>query len=227
MRQSALVGVALVGIGALSWARTAAAQERQAEGTVPAPSDALELKVGTGYTQGFGNIAPGLGIPSVAGAGIGVDADIDYRLTPHSSLGVQAEYQEFTNELNTAARGLAANVGITVHGTPFLRGDPWLRLGTGYRLLWSVNPPGLPTTLLHGFELAKATIGYDVRVSPDIAIAPVVGADLNLFVWQDQAGVSTSLSTAQVGTFVFAGIQGRFDMGGHSNGLTNVASASE
>lgn len=215
MRQSALYGVALIGVVAFAWTGTAAAQERAyTQGTIPAPADAFELKVGAAYTQGFGMIAPGLSIPNVAGAGIGADVDLDYRMTPHSSIGVQGEYQEFTNELNTAARGLAANIGVTVHGAPFLRGDPWLRLGTGYRLLWSVNPPGVPTTLVHGFELGKATLGYDIRVSPEVALAPLVGIDLNLFVWQDQNGVSTALSSAQVGSFVFAGLQGRFDMGG-------------
>jgi hypothetical protein len=46
-----------------------------------APSDAFELKVGTGYTQGFGNIAPGRAMGDVAGAGIGVSVDVDYRLS--------------------------------------------------------------------------------------------------------------------------------------------------
>jgi hypothetical protein len=216
MRHIALLGGALMGLGATVWGTSAHAQE---EGnyfnqTVPAPSDALELRVGTGYTQGFGMIAPGRGIPDVAGPGIGVNAAVDYRINPSASVGVAAQYQEFANELNSAARGLNANVGLTYHLTPIMRGDPYLRVGTGYRLLWSVNPPGAPTTLLHGFELAAANIGYDVRVSEDVAIAPEVGADLNLFLWQDQNGVNSNLSSAQVGTFIFAGLQGRFDAGG-------------
>ena len=225
MRQtSGLFGAALVSAVAVAWGSTAHAQETtNFGGTIPAPADAFELKVGTGYTQGFGMVAPGQGIPSVAGAGIGVHVDTDYRMTPHASVGIQGEYQEFRSELNTAARGVTGNIGVTVHGAPFSHGDPWLRLGTGYRLLWSVDPPGVPTTLLHGFELAKATLGYDVRVSPDIALAPVVGADLNLFVWQDQAGTNTQLSSAQVGMFIFAGVQGRFDMGGRSDQATAVA----
>jgi hypothetical protein len=54
-----------------------------------APSDALELKVGVGYTQGFGDLAPARGIDSVAGAGVGVSAEIDYRLSRPWSLGVE------------------------------------------------------------------------------------------------------------------------------------------
>jgi hypothetical protein len=225
MRHRGLIGAALVGMVGFAWVRTANGQEQGGyfQAMVPAAADAFELRVGTGYTQGFGMIAPGQSIPNTAGAGIGASIDADYRITPHSSIGVQVEYQEFINELNTSARGLAANLGITVHGAPFSRGDPWLRLASGYRLLWSVNPPGLPTTMLNGFELGKVTLGYDLRFSRDVALAPVIGADLNLFVWQDQDGMNTSLSSAQVGMFVFAGLQARFDMGGRSYGLVPVA----
>jgi hypothetical protein len=181
---------------------------------LPAPTQAFELKVGTGYTQGFGNIVPNTTIHSVAGAGIGVNADFDYRVSPMVSFGVAGQYQEFTAENNSAARGFAGNIGFTAHAAPFHRGDPWLRLGTGYRLLWNVNPVGGgPTVMTHGFELAALNLGYDLRLSEGVAIAPMIGADFNMFVWTDTEGVSQRLSTVQIGTFVFAGLQGRFDGG--------------
>jgi outer membrane protein OmpA-like peptidoglycan-associated protein len=187
-----------------------------------APSDALELRVGTGYTQGFGTVAPGRTLDDVAGAGIGVSVDVDYRLSRPWSIGVEGQYQEFTNEQNSSARGLAANLGVTYHFAPVLRGDPWLRVGTGYRLLWENDPTGAPaglTVLRHGFELLTAKVGYDVRVSEDVALAPVIGADLNLFVWEDPSnGSNQALATAEVGTFVYAGLQGRFDLGGNRGG---------
>jgi hypothetical protein len=175
--------------------------------------------VGTGYTQGFGMITPNVGIPSVAGAGIGVNGDIAYRINPHASIGVAGQYQEFTSENNSASRGFAGNLGITYHGTPLLRGDPWVRFGAGYRMLWSVNPVGPlgvsgPTVLVHGFELAALNIGYDVRLSEGVAIAPMIGADLTMFLWQDTSAFGNhALSSAELGTFVFAGIQGRFNAG--------------
>jgi hypothetical protein len=219
----ALFGAALLTAGALAWGTSAHAQEeRYFHRGVSAPSDAFELGVGTGYTQGFGLIQPARDIPSVAGAGIGVDVNLAYRVNPVWSLGVQGEYQEFASELNTAARGLAGNVGVTMHAAPVHRGDPWLRIATGYRGLWSVNPPGVPTTYIQGWQVAKASVGYDVRVSRAVAIAPEVGADVNLFVNQVQSGVSTS-QPAQLGAFVFAGLQGRFDMGGTSTDNTVVA----
>jgi hypothetical protein len=207
---------------------TYAGQEQPYLGRVlPAPTNAFELKVGTQYTQGFGMIAPGQSIPNTAGAGIGVSADVDYRSTPYVSVGLQGEYQEFNAERDTSARGLTGNLGVTYHAMPYSHGDPFVRLGTGYRLLWQVNPPGAPTTLLHGFQLAKLQVGYDIRVSKEVAIAPQVGADLNLFVWSDQNGVNNQLSTAQVGTFIFAGLQGRFDAGSYTRGGTTIIANSQ
>jgi hypothetical protein len=241
MRETiAVFGAALVGASALTWGGVAHAQqaapffagqndasepglthpdvgygmEDYYKRGLPAPTQAFELKLGTGYTQGFGMIAPNVGIPSVAGAGIGANVDLDYRMTPHTSFGVAGQYQQFTAENNAASRGAMGNIGFTFHGAPMQRADPWLRLAAGYRLLWSVNPVnGGPTVLVHGFELAALNLGYDVRLSEGVAIAPMIGADLNLFVWERADGITRALSTAQVGTFVFAGLQGRFDAG--------------
>src|SRR4051812_12716490 len=155
---------------------------------VAAPENALELKLGTGYTQGFGNLAPGRAMPRVAGAGLGGSLDIDYRMSRRWSLGVEGQYQEFSSHDNTGARGLAGNIGATYHFSPIRRGDPFVRLGTGYRMLWETKPGFVEgqTTMRHGFELASAKIGYDFRVSEDVAIAPVIGADVNLFLWENQ-----------------------------------------
>jgi hypothetical protein len=212
------VGAALLGLLSASWAASAGAQERPYyERHVAAPTSALELKVGGGYTQGFGMIAPNQNLRDTVGPGLGVNADIDLRLDPHWSIGIQGEYQEFASERNTAARGVATNIGFTYHGAPFLPGDPWLRLGAGYRMLWNENPADRPwarETILHGFELGKATIGWDFRLSEDVGLAPVLGADLNLFEWRLENGGNASIGPTQVGTFVYAGLQGRFDIGG-------------
>ncbi len=197
----------------------AAAQERPyfAE-PIAAPSDALELKVGTGYTQGFGGLAPGRNLADVGGAGIGASADVDYRLTHRWSIGLEGQYQELSSEQNSAARGVAVNVGATYHLDPLFRGDPWVRLGSGYRGLWEDNPTGQPvgvTVSRHGFDVLALKLGYDVRVSENVAIAPVVGADLDVFLWQDASDSGAqALANPEVAAFVYAGLQGRFDVGG-------------
>lgn len=189
-----------------------------------APTNAFELKLAGIYSQGFGNFSPGLGMPSVAGAGVGGNLDLDYRMSPHASFGVQGQYVQFTSENNAAARSVVGNLGVTYHGAPFTRADPWLRFGAGYRLQWSVHPTlpdGLegPTVLVHGFELGNLLLGYDLRLSEGVAVSPMIGADLNLFIWDHISnGPSGTLASAQVATFVFAGIQGRFDGGRTASG---------
>ncbi len=222
-KMMASFGAVAMGAAALVCGSTAHAQEaRYLQQSVPAPSNALELRVGTGYTQGFGNILPGQGLSRVAGPGVGVDVGVANRVSQHWSYGVEGEYQEFASGLNAAARGVTLGIGATDHLNPTLRGDPFVRVGGGYRMLWSVNPPGAPTTTIHGLELAKGTFGYDVRVSPDIAISPQVGAGLDMFVFQNTSGVNRGLFP-QVAAFVFAGFGGRFDLGGTRGPAANVA----
>jgi hypothetical protein len=246
----ALFGAALLGVG--TWGSTA---EAQGDNTAPsqgtasqasyynpppppsqkeerfiyqglaAPVNAFELKLNSGYTQGFGHAAPGLGMPSVAGAGVNGTLDLDYRVNPWWSVGLQGEYQQFVSEDNSEARGLVANIGVTFHGAPLYRGDPYLRFGAGWRQLWSVNPtnPPAPTASFFGFELANLKLGYDFRITPGFAIAPQIGADLTLFSWVFQGGNTSALSSSQVATFIYAGAQVRFDMGGSTTDSTVVA----
>src|SRR5258708_13363956 len=91
MRQSIyLLGTGLFGLGVVTCGSSAQAQEQPYfQQPVPAPSNAFELKVGTGYTQGFGNISPGRALANVAGAGIGVTADLPYPAPPTPPICIQ------------------------------------------------------------------------------------------------------------------------------------------
>jgi hypothetical protein len=257
MRETiAVFGATLLGASAVTWGGVAHAQQiapffsAQGDNSVPgtthpdvgmeegyrrqylaAPTSAFVMKMAGVYTQGFGNASPRVGLPSVAGAGVGGNLDLDYRMSPHASFGVQGQYAEFTSENNAASRGVMGNLGVTYHGAPFSRADPWLRFGAGYRLLWSVHPIGPlgnegPTVLLHGFELGNLLLGYDFRLSEGVALSPMIGVDLNLFIWDHVNGVTTALSSAQVNTFVFAGLQGRFDAGPTTSGYGSAKSTS-
>jgi hypothetical protein len=218
------------GIGAISLAvlgsiaGTASAQ--QIEGAAPrplgAPTDAFEVDVNTGFTQGFGGISarPGGAVSDVAKGGIGVGVGLGYRATPELGVGVTSQYQELapaaTQPVGTRVRGAAIGLEGKVHFLPYERVDPWISLGAGYRLLWTA-PPGPGNNLLqHGFELARGQLGLDVRVSRDVALGPVIGGDVNLFTARNPEGPGgdSMIPDKKVSTFVFAGVQGRFDMGG-------------
>lgn len=179
---------------------------------VDAPRQAFELTVGTGYTQGFGMVQSGVSLPDVVGAGLGVDLGAGYRIDPRFAVLATGQYQEFNAQRGTGTRGLAAGLAGAYHFAPYVRSDPWIQLGAGYRMMWE-TASNTPTLLTHGFELAKLTAGFDVRLSQDIAVMPVVGADLNLFLWQN-GGNAVAIADPRLSTFVFAGAQGRFDIGG-------------
>jgi hypothetical protein len=194
---------------------------------VPAPSQALELTVGTGYTQPFGLLRQGVGMPSVARAGIGVDAALGYRIDPHWAVSFGGQYQELSPETASGTRGVAATMALGYHIAPQTRLDPFIELGAGYRALWIVPQPSLqaPTALEHGFQLARARAGIDLRLSEDIAVAPVIGADATVFLWEDLGGNNTAVANPRPSTFVFAGVMGRFDVGGTKVGQATVTSA--
>jgi len=187
-----------------------------------APSQALELKAGTGYTQGSGMLSPGRTMADASGAGLGVSAGIDFRLVRPWSLGVEARYQEYAERGNTAARGFAADLGATHHVAPLLPADPWVRLGMGYRGFFEDEPAGATGVRVahHAFEVATATAGYDVRLTEDVAISPVIGADVDVFVREEpSSGQPSTPPLSQVAAFVYLGLQGRFDIGGARAGV--------
>jgi peptidoglycan-associated lipoprotein len=199
----------LLAVAALETSATAQEELNHLLDHMPAPSRVLELKAGTGYTQGFGDLAPGRSLPDVAGPGVGFN--------PRWSFGLEGQYQSLSNEQNSEVRGVATTIGGTYHFEPVLRGDPWLRLGTGFRWVWEYDPTGAPGTnvVRYGLEAVSLKLGYDLRLSENAAIGPVIGGDFDPFL--GEAGSTESnhaLSTAEVGVFVYAGIQGRFDLGG-------------
>jgi hypothetical protein len=214
MRHTTAACGVLFGVAAALWVSGASALETVGYLNQPfrPPSRTFELVNTLDYTQGFGMMAPGRGLPQVAGPALGVGVQADYRLQPALSFGTEVHYQEFKYQ-EQKARGLVFTVGMTYHFRPQLRADPWTRVGAGYRLLWELDRDGQKTEALrHGFELLTVKVGCDIRVYEELAIAAFVGADLDVFVWEDPAnGSSFAMSPAQVGTFIHAGLLARFN----------------
>jgi outer membrane protein W len=222
----AAAALAVLVVPTIARAQTQEGEQPWAVQGVAAPSQAFELTVGTGYTQPFGELRRGLGMPQVAREGIGVDVGAGYRADPHWGLSIGGQYQELNAQNNVdAARGLAFTLAAQYHIVPQARLDPWVEIGTGYRMLWQVTGNNNPTVLNHGFELARARAGFDLRISPDVAIAPVVGADATVFLWQDAGDGSVAIADPRVSTFIFAGLQGRLDVGGTKVATVHTTSA--
>lgn len=196
--------------------------EKLPRGLVKAPSNAFEIQVGTGYAQGFGpRIAAQGDVPAttVSRPGMGASLGLAYRATPHSSVGFLGMYSMQDTAKGAQLRNATASIDATYHANPYQRLDPFLSLGTGYRMTWDRPVGSAPDTFTHGFQLARAAIGVDIRVNKDIALAPTVGGDVNMYLWRSAAGQSTeTISNPKVNAYLFAGVAGRFDLGGTRQG---------
>jgi hypothetical protein len=219
------IGVAAVVLTSTLTAGAASAADKdvgqnegeKAEKLAPA-TRAIELTVGTGYTQGFGNIASGQpSLTDIATAGGALQLGVGYRIIPQLTLGVYGGGAMFArgDQVDSSANLYSATAGIQADWH-FLPGghelDPWVSLGSGWRGYWSHADQG--TTALHGLELATLQVGLDYRLDRAVAISPVIGADLTTFLTQSTPATNgfENISSPNVNTFLFAGVQGRFDI---------------
>jgi hypothetical protein len=216
----------IASLGAAALAATiaapAAAQPPEREG-VPAPLRApvktFELGADLGYTQGFGTLLGARSMRDLAGAGLAVGVSVGYRANPLFSIAATGQFQGFNASadlpMGTVARGMSAGVDATFHLAPYDRADPWISTGGGVRAMWEVPEGPAPNAVTTGLEVARLSFGMDLRPSENIAIAPTIGAGLDTFVWQSSPGAMTPpAGSAGISAFVFAGVHGRFDVGG-------------
>jgi hypothetical protein len=116
---------------------------------------------------------------------------------------------------NSDVLGASAGIQAAAHLRPERSVDPWASIGTGWRGLW-LSPDAGKNTSLQGLELARLQIGVDYRVSEDVSISPVVGGSLNMYLSEDSPMTTkyTEISDKKVNFMGFAGLAGRFDIGG-------------
>jgi hypothetical protein len=185
-----------------------------------APRNAFEIGVQGGYTQPFGDLEQGSDISDVIDAGGEVALELNWRISPRYAFGGTARFHESVvdDQLgeNFDVRGGSANIQGTFHLAPFSVADPYITLGAGYRVLSLVPEGPLDATIRHGFEFARAQVGLDFRVSRDVALGPNAGVAGNVFLWEDSPTTTgnETIDDPRPNAFVFAGLTGRFDLGG-------------
>jgi hypothetical protein len=180
----------------------------------------FEIGIATGYAQGGGKLGGALGnLEDVSGPGGAVEVDLGYRIIPQLLVGAYGTLSRSQHgdllDSDTSVTGASAGVQAAWHFRPERSIDPWVSLGTGGRALW-LSPDSGKVTALQGFDLARVQIGADYRITQDIAIAPVIGGSVSLFVSQDSPMTTsyTEISDKKVNFTGFAGLSGRFDFGG-------------
>jgi len=236
MNSKRIVTATAVAIASLVVSSVASAEEKDAtqSGTesshdLTPVKHAVELTVGTGYEQGFGNV--GAGLPSLTDlgqAGGAVQVGVGYRIIPQLTLGVYGSGATFdrggqldaSTHVYSAAAGFQADWHVLPGGHAL---DPWLSLGSGWRGYWLDANQGV--TSMNGIEIAKLQIGVDYRIDKAVAISPVFGVDLSTFLTESTPATNAfnNVSKPTVNTFLFAGVQGRFDIATDSVSASRVA----
>jgi hypothetical protein len=224
MKKGTFIAAAAVSVAAV--ASVANAQEAKpsfiSKG-VGAPSNALEIDLGSGYNQGVGDIngIPGNTIQNYSGAGIAGALDIGYRATPHFSIGAygQGTLYNANDRLaeGTDVRDLTAGIQANFHFMPYRAMDPWIGIGSGYHGYWVVPDVG-PNANLAGWEIARIRAGADFRLANEFALGPMIGAATTLFLSEKLPGDTEwhSVENEHLNFWFFAGLIGRFDMAGTS-----------
>ena len=214
--------IAFVATAALVFGTSLAhAEEDRPNGDVArvAPRGALELTLGNGFSQGFGS--PDSRTETLADltrGGMSIQPGIAYRLDPRWAIGVYGEGARYFAASGmpdgTVGYGAAFGVQAQFHLSPFTRVDPWIGLGTGWRGYWVDLPDGHES--LHGYDLVRLRIGADYKLGPSTSVGPMLGATLTMFGTHRDPVTNDVGSTKdpEVTAFVFAGIQGRFSIGG-------------
>jgi len=210
--------IVVTGIASAAEKDEAQAQESEKSDPTAPMKKAVELTIATGYTQGFCDIASNQpSLSDLGKAGGRVQGGVGYRIIPQLSLGVYGSWGMFgrgdqadpTGHVYTSTAGVQADWHFLPAGH---RLDPWISMGSGWRGYWMTADRG--TTTMHGIEIAKLQVGLDYRVDKQIAISPVVGIDMSTFFTQStpQTQAFHNVSNPNVNTFLFAGLQGRFDI---------------
>ena len=190
---------------------------------------ALEITLGAGYAQGFGDIgASQRSLTDLSSAGGELSLGVGYRIDRHFLIGAYGSGSKYsTGDFTGGGDVWSATAGLqgNYHFLPENDWDPWVGLGSGWRGHWVKNATG--TDSRHGWDIARLQAGVDYRLSPEFALSPYVGAGLSTFFTQELAGEQSfsNVHSPDVNVWLSAGLQGRFDLFGRS-GTPSVRLAS-
>lgn len=206
------------------------AQEVQTSPPPPAgvANKALEITLGAGYAQGFGDIASSQpSLTDQASAGGELTLGVGYRINPSFMVGAYSSGGKYgTRALTSGADIWTATAGLQAnyHLLPGNEWDPWIGLGSGWRGHWVSKFAG--TDSRHGWDIARLTAGVDYAVSPAFAVSPYLGAGLTTFFSQQLAGKDgfSNIDSPNANVWVFGGMQGRFDLFGSGGPSVRLAS---
>ena len=233
IRSMSVLSGALVALGAASARADGPADDASGGGIdhhVAAVSGALEIGLGGGYGQGTGDIGRNSArVQDLSGPGGTLELKLGYRVIPNLAIGGYGTYSQFqANDAMPSGDVRSATAGVFAdwHFRPDRSVDPWIGLASGWRGMWLVPDAG-PNTSIQGWEIARLQAGLDYRITPEVAIGPVIGASVNTFFTRDSGNGFQDIGDPQANFYFFGGLQARFDVLGdrhtHAGGQAEQA----
>lgn len=217
MRAGRLVRIAALAALAVVASTPAFAQEVSSPAPVGATGHAIELGVGGAWTDGWGTMDRSTRGPNrVPGMGGALQLDLGARVLPWLTIGAYGFGAQLSiiPAVPAAATAYQAGAGLagTWHMRPAAQTDPWLAIGAGWRGQWLAFLNG-NATAQHGMDFLNARAGVDLRVSPSVALSPVLGAALGSYFLQEiHGGPWQAVGRPGLDTYVFAGLRATLDV---------------
>jgi hypothetical protein len=188
--------------------------------------------LGNAFSQGFGRAAHDeLKIGDLASGGFSTQLGLGYRVSPHLMIGWYLEGARYFSGTavpdGTVNYSAAMGVQANWHFMPFSRIDPWIGVGTGGRGYW-VDAPKSQGSGMYGLDVLRLRAGADYKLGPSTSVGPMVGASFATLLAVDDSSTSGArdIDSPGLSTFVYAGVQGRFEIGGKRVGASGVNVAS-
>src|SRR5438876_3781546 len=126
---------------------------------------ALEITLGAGYAQGFGDIgASQRSLTDLSSAGGELSLGVGYRVDRHFLIGAYGSGSKYsTGDFTGGGDVWSATAGLqgNYHFLPENDWDPWVGLGSGWRGQWAKNATG--TDSRHGWDIARLQAGVSDR----------------------------------------------------------------
>ncbi|MET0591156.1 MAG: hypothetical protein ABW133_00550 [Polyangiaceae bacterium] len=221
MNASLISGITMAGLLLAPVALAEKDEKEAAPVTYKAPNRAFEIQSGSAFVQGFGGISKNreAGLRDLGKGSLSGQLGLGYRLDPKWMIGVYGEFGRYGRGDSVASSskvyGAAAGVQAQYHLLPFDQVDPWIGLGTGWRGYW-VNDEQRGTQAMHGWDMLRVQLGVDWHATEWLSLVPNAGATMTMFLTEQGVGETSfsSVTDPRLNTFVFAGIGGRFDIGG-------------
>jgi hypothetical protein len=179
----------------------------------------LEIGIGGGYTQGVGGAGGAGSVQDLTGPGGNLELQVGLRASPGFTVGLYgtgARYRHgdvFAD--GSQAHGATAGIQAVWHARAARALGPWVSVGVGWRGLW-LAPAGAAPISAHGVELMRVQLGIDYRITPAIAVTPVIGVSASVFLVEDAAMPSmfSAVRDNRLNLYGYTGVLGRFDVGG-------------